>query len=120
MKKFALVTLVLACTGCASAVNKHQVLQHQLDMPIDCEMAEVQITKLEQEKVSGGEQLVNGLATVLPTSIVLNLLAGEYTSRWKLANGDFNDKLYMRIADIEEECSKKSLVANNNPSETAS
>lgn len=104
MKILVIVGLIVITSGCASAIDRHQVLQTELDMPIDCEHAQEQINQLQKNYVSSGEQLANGIASILPTAAILNLISGEYSSRWKLANGEYNDRLIMRIEDIEKEC----------------
>ena len=105
MNKLILVFVVLCCSGCASAVNKHELLQAQLSMPIECMMAEEQIESLHSYEVDSTEQFANTVASILPTSIIFNLLTGEYTSRLKLANGEYNQQVSNRIAEIKQKCS---------------
>lgn len=104
MKIFIVLSFVIFTTGCASAIDRHHSLQAELDMPIDCKHAQKQISQLQKNYVTSGEQFANGVASILPTAAILNLISGEYSSRWKLANGEYNERLIMRIEDIQKEC----------------
>ena len=106
MKNAYILLLVLLCSGCASAVAKHEALHNQLAKPIDCDMAKKQIAQLEEEKIGSGEQFANGIASILPTSVIFNLLSGEYSSRLSLANGKYNKQLDQQIARIEANCNQ--------------
>lgn len=68
---------------------------------------------LRKEKASTSEKIANGVASILPTSVVYNLIAGEFSSRKAIAiaSGEFDEMLYMKIMDIEITCS---LAATRN------
>lgn len=95
---------LLTLSGCASAVKRHEQLSTHMNYQIDCSMADSYIAELEQEKASMFEKIANGVATVLPTSAIFNLLAGEFGSRRNIASGKFDQQLVMKIDEIESTC----------------
>ena len=104
MKVVILMTVFFILGGCASAVDRHQVVNAQVAQPINCDTAEQDIETLLEGKTSASEKFANGIALVLPTTALFNLISGEFTSRRSIATGKLNDILHMRISDIEKEC----------------
>lgn len=104
LKASALLCFCAILGACSSANHRYQQLDAHLANSIDCEHAHMQISDLEQNKLSSSEKFANSVATVLPSSIVINLIAGEYSARAKLASGQFDDKVQMRIDDIKQTC----------------
>ncbi|MDO6558943.1 hypothetical protein [Paraglaciecola chathamensis] len=98
-------------SGCASAVKRHELAQGHLNKTIDCKVAHADIAELESHKTSTGEKLVNGVASILPTSILLNVILGEFTSRAAIATGAFDSKVDSKIQDIQSDCM---LTENDN------
>ncbi|MDT0596087.1 hypothetical protein [Glaciecola petra] len=99
--------MMTACAivgGCASANTRYEQLNAHLDNSINCDTANEQIQELEANRISSTEEFANGVASVLPTSIVFNLIAGEYTNRAKIASGKYNDELRARITLIKTTC----------------
>lgn len=99
--------MICACAiigGCASANNRYEQLNVHLANDIDCDTARAQISELEENKVSSSERFANGVATVLPTSIVLNLITGEYANRAKIASGHYDGEVQSRIDLIKQAC----------------
>lgn len=103
-------TLVVLISGCASAVKRHEVAEVQINQQINCTTAKEDIASLKMEKSSTAEKLANGIASILPTSIIFNLLTGEFTSRKAIATGEFDQMLYMKIDDIEQKCDMRALA----------
>lgn len=91
-------------SGCASAVERHELAAEHLNKAVDCEEAHGHIASLESHKTTAGEKLVNGVASVLPTSILLNVILGEFTSRAAIATGAFDSKVDSKIQDIQNDC----------------
>ena len=112
MKNFILLIAILSLGGCASAVGRHQQLQAHLSSPVNCLSADNDIAQLENEKASSGEKFLNGLASLLPSSALLNIVTGEYVSRVAIASGKFNRSVEERISDIEESCDGAVLASN--------
>ncbi|TRY29898.1 hypothetical protein [Aliiglaciecola sp. M165] len=110
--KMGLIVSVVMLSGCASAVDRHHMVQAQLDRQINCANAHSDIKMLKAEKASTSEKIANGIASILPTSIIFNLIAGEFSSRKAIASGEFDQMLYMKIDDIEKHCG--SAIASSN------
>ena len=105
--KSKLGVLIFACVilgGCASANNRYDQLNSHLSTDVDCKQAKLQIAALEESKISDSEKLANGIASVLPTSIVLNLIVGEYSNRAKIASGHYEEQRQNRINYIKHDC----------------
>lgn len=112
MKKLMFIVMVLSLGGCASAVGRHEQLQAHLTSPVDCITADNDIASLKKEKASSREKILNGLASLLPSSALLNIAAGEFTSRVSIASGKFNKRVENRIQDIQDSCDG-AIVASN-------
>ena len=91
-------------SGCASAVKRHEQVQRHLNKAVDCAQAHLDIATLELQKTTTREKLVNGVASVLPTSILLNVILGEYGSRVAIATGAFDRTVDNKINAIESDC----------------
>jgi uncharacterized protein YceK len=94
-------------SGCASAVKRHELAQGHLNKTVDCDVAHTDIVELESHKTSTREKLANGVASILPTSILLNVLLGEFTSRAAIATGAFDAKVDQKIFNIRSNCMLK-------------
>lgn len=103
-KLFLLIILFGLVSGCASAVKRHELVNSQLNQGINCATARQDIESLRMEKTTTAEKLANGIASVLPTSVIFNLLTGEFSSRKAIATGEFDEMLYMKIDSIEKQC----------------
>lgn len=104
--KVCIVLIVIfTLGGCASAVKRHEIANAQLNQGINCSTAAQDIAALRMEKTSTSEKLANGIASVLPTSVIFNLIIGEFSSRKAIATGEFDQMLYMKIDSIEKQCS---------------
>lgn len=100
---FALL-LALLLGGCASAQHRHAEIAYHLENPVNCEHAAMDIMVLEEAKTSAAEKVANGIATILPTSALLNLMVGEWSSRKAIAFGQFDSKITKKISEIEMSC----------------
>mgnify|MGYP003629406971 CR=1 FL=1 len=108
MKALLIIPIsALVLSGCASAVKRHELASEHLNKAVDCEEAHGHIASLESHKTTASEKLVNGVASVLPTSILLNVILGEFTSRAAIATGAFDSKVEDKISDIRDGCRLK-------------
>lgn len=98
------IAIATLTSGCASAVGRHQSTMMYLDGDIDCHNAQHHVSQLQKSKSTPREKLANSVASILPTSIVFNLLAGEYSSRYAIASGKFDKEIDNRIMEIEDAC----------------
>ncbi|WP_395338256.1 hypothetical protein PN836_011070 [Ningiella sp. W23] len=104
MGKSSLLTIIMLLGACSSAIDRHEQANLVLNQNVDCSMAESHIEMLKKERTSTSEKIANNVATILPTTAILNLLSGEYGSRRAIASGDFDQMLYMKIDSINKEC----------------
>lgn len=98
------VTALLFLSGCASAVKRHELAQKHLNKDVNCDKASADIATLESHKSTTREKWVNGVASVLPTSILLNVILGEFGSRAAIATGVFDETVERKIKAIESGC----------------
>ena len=99
-----LVAFSFFLSGCVSAVKRHHQVSFHLSNPIDCTTAESDIMTLKDARASSAEKIANGIATILPTAAILNIFAGEWSSRKAIAFGEFDKMLVMKISSIEMQC----------------
>ena len=110
MKSMSLLLFVFILSGCASALDRKARLDYVLAVPVDCTQVDNQIEQLEAEKVQVGEQVANGIASILPTSVIYNLVVGELGSRWTLANGEHNRVIDERITHLQSACTQMAMT----------
>jgi hypothetical protein len=98
------IVVALLLGGCASAQHRHAEIAYHLENPVNCDHAAMDIMTLEDAKASAAEKVANGIATILPTSALLNLMVGEWGSRKAIAFGQFDRKITKKISEIEMSC----------------
>ena len=103
-KLLFLLLALLILSGCTSARDRYKELTPQIAQEINCKKAENDIAMLKEARTGVLERISNGIATVLPTTAIVNLLSGEYSSRRAIATGEFNAALYDKIMEIETSC----------------
>lgn len=101
---FLALVAALFLGGCASAQHRHAEIAYHLKNPVNCDHAAMDIMTLEDAKASAAEKVANGIATILPTSALLNLMVGEWSSRKAIAFGQFDRKITKKISEIEMSC----------------
>ena len=94
---FAMFTLA----GCA--LQEKQVEQG-LNQPINCATAEGDIRVLESEKAHVARQIVAGVTSIAPAGIVVGLVTGTIGTKFRVATGEYNQKIDARIAEIKRTC----------------
>jgi hypothetical protein len=78
--------------------------KEQLNKPVNCQNARRDIQVLEEEKVSVGKQILSGVRSVMPISVVAGILMGDYMDRVEVASGEYNDDLAAKIEQIRTQC----------------
>ncbi|GEM_PF-6729586 len=101
------VAAIICLTGCASVTEKVQRVEAKVEQAIDCKNAQMDIMYLEDARATTQEKLLNGVATILPTTAVLNLISGEYRHRQSIATGKLDDILQQKILAISDHCEIK-------------
>jgi hypothetical protein len=79
----------------------------EMKQPINCATAEGDIRMLEHEKAHVGKQIVSGVMSIVPASLVIGTVTGKEGSRVKVATGEYNKMIDKRIAEIKSECGLK-------------
>lgn len=109
-RSFCIVMSVLILGGCASANQRIAQAEKNLAEPIHCDEAEQQVSTLSALQTSSAEKFANTLATLIPTTALLNVVAGEYKSRAAIAYGGLDERLIARVDEIEAHCQNASAM----------
>lgn len=112
MKKFNVV--IAACClfaffpGCGLKMKKDVArIEAVKNQPVNCQTAEHDIKVLEDEKANVAKQVVAGVTSILPPSLVMGILTGSAGAKYKIAVGRYNKMIDARIAKIKQECNIK-------------
>jgi hypothetical protein len=100
-KELFIVVTMMSLVGCA--LQEKQVEQG-LTQPINCATSEGDIRVLESEKAHVGRQIVAGATSIVPAGIVIGLATGTTGTKFRVATGEYNQKIDERIADIKRTC----------------
>jgi hypothetical protein len=100
-KELATIFLALGLAGCA--LQEKQVEQG-LTQPINCATSEGDIRVLESEKAHVARQIVAGVTSIVPAGIVIGLVTGTTGTKYRVATGEYNQKIDERIAAIKTKC----------------
>lgn len=76
----------------------------RLSRSVDCSTAKRDIAVLEKERASVGRQAVAGVRSVMPISAAAGILTGDYSDRYKVATGKYNDDINAKIDEIRAVC----------------
>ena len=96
----SLALILVACTPIS------QEAKRDLRRPVNCATAEEDIRSLEVQKAGTEKLILNGLAAVLPGSIILGVFTGEEDERIAVASGDYNQAIDLKIARIKRTCAR--------------
>jgi PBP1b-binding outer membrane lipoprotein LpoB len=103
MKIFTLIALMsLLLGGCSSPISKEA--KEDMAKPVNCATAEGDIRSLTAEKVHASEQVAAGAKSIVPVSLVLNVVSGTEGDEAKVASGEYNKMLDKKIAEIKQQC----------------
>ncbi len=100
-KSICIVSLVVFVIACAPVSKQTKEI---LKQPVSCSTAEADIKVIKDDKASAGKRIWEGFSSILPISIVINLVRGTYTDKIKVATGKYNKKIDDKVAEIKEEC----------------
>jgi hypothetical protein len=100
-KSICIVSLVVFVIACAPVSKQTKEI---LKQPVSCSTAEADLKVIKEDKASAGKRIWEGFSSILPISIIINLVRGTYTDKIKVAAGKYNKMIDQKVADIEEEC----------------
>jgi len=95
---FGMVLLLAAC----SPVSKQA--KQDLAKPINCATAKGDIRALKAEKVHVGGEIAAGVTAIVPVSLVVNTATGNEGTNVKVATGEYNNMIDMKISEIMQLC----------------
>ena len=98
-----LVCMVMFLPACALK-DKQVEKELKQDLPINCATAEGDIRMLQHEKAHVAQQIVDGVTSIVPASMVIGIVTGTETEKIRVATGDYNKAIDKRIAEIKAQC----------------
>lgn len=98
------IVVILAAMTLAGCALQEKRVEQSLTQPINCDIAEGDIRVLESEKTHVARQVVAGVTSIVPAGIVLGLVTGTTGTKFRVATGEYNQKIDQRIADIKRTC----------------
>ena len=96
-----LVCMVMLLPSCAL---KDKKVEKEMKQPINCATAEGDIRMLQHEKAHVAQQIVDGVTSIVPASLVIGIVTGTETEKIRVATGDYNKAIDKRIAEIKAQC----------------
>ena len=100
--KLLLVLVVGFFLVSCSHVPKHT--KRMLEKDISCNAADLDIEILEGAKASTAKRTMSGVKSVVPTSVVINLLKGTYKDGISVTTGQLNEDIDAKIMEIQRVC----------------
>ena len=97
-----LMCVVMLLPACATFKQK-KVLK-EMKQPINCSTAEGDIRILKSEKAHTGQQIAEGITSLVPAGAVIGILTGTEVTKLRVAVGDYDRQIDKRIAEIKSEC----------------
>ena len=102
MKKvFCYLILAVSVVAC-SPVSKDA--KEDLAQPVNCATAPADLRALESEKAHVGKQIAAGVTSIVPVSLVVNVVTGTEKEHFKVATGKYNEMIDDKIAEIKSTC----------------
>jgi len=93
-----------AHAGDTKAEKEAKQIEDNLNNPVSCSTAEADIRTLESEKAHTSEQVGKGITSIVPVSLVVNVVQGDEDESLKIATGHYDRLLDDKIAKIKKEC----------------
>lgn len=97
---FVFVTLFLM-SGC-SPVSKEA--KQEMAQPVNCATAPADLRALEAEKAHVGKQIVAGVTSIVPVSLVVNVVTGTEKEHFQVATGKYDEMIDEKMTEIKTTC----------------
>ena len=99
--------LILACVvtlvaGCSSPITKQD--QQSLAQPINCSTAQGDLRMLASEKAHVGKEIANGVSSIVPIGLVVNVATGTEKAKFEVGTGEYNKMIDKKMAEIKAQC----------------
>ena len=99
------ICLVVSLTACMA--SKQKKVEQEMKQPINCATAEGDIRTLEHEKAHVGQQIAEGITSIVPASLVVGIVTGTEKEKIEVGTGEYNKMIDQRIAEIKDKCGVK-------------
>ncbi len=97
MKLFFVVFCLAALAACTSPVTTKEVS----NLSYNCGDVGQKISLLEKELSENNRRVAAGIRSVLPVSVVVNIVRGRYKENVKIASGKWAKVLKAKIAEMK-------------------
>jgi hypothetical protein len=97
-----LMCVVMLLPACA-AFKQKKVLKES-KQPINCATAEGDLRMLKSEKAHVGQQIAEGVISIIPVGAVIGIVTGTEVTKLRVAVGEYDKTIDKRIAEIKSEC----------------
>ena len=101
-KNLILACLVTLAAGCASPITKQD--QQSLAQPINCATAPGDLRMLASEKANVGKEIANGVSSIVPIGLVVNVADKTEKARFEVGTGEYNKMIDKKMAEIKAQC----------------
>jgi hypothetical protein len=106
MKAYLLMACAALITaGCAAPDTK--TAQASEAKPVNCATAEGDLRALTSEKAHVSKEIENGVASIVPIGLVVNLAMGTEKARFEVGTGEYNRMIDKKMAEIKSTCGIK-------------
>lgn len=105
MRTHIFVACVVAVAGCASPITKQD--QQSLSAPVNCATAEGDLRMLASEKAHVGKEIANGVSSIVPIGLVVNLADKTEKARFEVGTDEYNKMIDKKMAEIKSTCGIK-------------
>ncbi len=100
--KLLLACLVTLAAGCASPITKQD--QASMSQPINCSTAVGDVRVLESEKAHVTKEIANGVSSIVPIGLLVNVADKQEKARFEVGTGEYNRMIDKKIAEIRAQC----------------
>ena len=102
MRSAMRLTIAVLALGCAVSISEQA--KEELAKPIDCEMGEADIARLEAERASVAKQISSGVRSIAPPAVMAGIVRGDTKDRARVASGAYNQEIEKKIFQIRQQC----------------
>lgn len=96
------LALLAGCSSQAPAPQKE--VQANLSKAVDCSTAQADIKALNSEKARTSQEIEDGASSIIPIGAVAHMFGGSEKESLEIGTGEYNKKLDVKIADIQQQC----------------
>ena len=102
MKHWIFVFVALFLMSGCSPVSKEA--KQEMAQPVNCATAPADLRALKAEKAHVGKQIAAGVTSIVPVSLVVNVVTGTEKEHFQVATGKYDDMIDGKMAEIKMTC----------------